>query len=86
MVGSGIAGVSPSMKILILGRVLQGVGGGGVSVLCNVILSDMFSPKQRGAFQAIIIAAVSIGTAIGPFLGGGKCSHTFCTVLIAPYK
>lgn len=77
MVGSGVAGAAPSMDILILGRVLQGLGGGGISVLCNVIVCDMFPLKQRGSFLAIVMAAVSVGTAIGPFLGGGECSYIF---------
>lgn len=74
MLGSGISGAAPSMNILVAGRVLQGVGGGGISVLCNVIVCDMFPLKQRGMFLALIMIAVSLGTAIGPFLGGGKCS------------
>lgn len=75
VIGSSIAGAAPSIDVLIAGRVLQGLGGGGISVLCNVILCDMFPPKQRGSFQAVVMGSVSIGTAIGPFLGGGEYLH-----------
>ncbi|KAI0418128.1 major facilitator superfamily domain-containing protein [Xylaria grammica] len=51
-------------------RVIQGIGGAGINVLVNVIVSDMFAVRDRGKFLAIVLSAVSIGTSIGPILGG----------------
>ncbi|KAI3321623.1 major facilitator superfamily domain-containing protein [Xylariaceae sp. AK1471] len=70
VLGSGICGGAPTIGVLILGRVIQGVGGGGINVLVNVIVSDMFAVRDRGKFLAIVLSAVSVGTSIGPILGG----------------
>ncbi|KAI8946988.1 major facilitator superfamily domain-containing protein [Xylaria longipes] len=70
VLGSGICGGAPTMGVLILGRVVQGIGGGGINVLVNVIVSDMFAVRDRGKFLAIVLSAVSVGTSIGPILGG----------------
>ncbi|KAI1825835.1 major facilitator superfamily domain-containing protein [Xylaria intraflava] len=70
VLGSGICGGAPTIGVLILGRVIQGIGGGGINVLVNVIVSDMFAVRDRGKFLAIVLSAVSVGTSIGPILGG----------------
>lgn len=70
ILGSGISGGAPTIGVLILGRVIQGIGGGGINVLVNVIVSDMFAVRDRGKFLAIVLSAVSVGTSIGPILGG----------------
>lgn len=70
ILGSGVCGAATSMGILILGRVIQGVGGGGINVLVNIVVCDMVPLLERGKFMAVIMAAISIGTAIGPILGG----------------
>ena len=62
--------------IYILGRVLrytdtwQGVGGGGIQMLNNLIISDIVPLRERGSFQALLQVAVLVGTACGPFAGG----------------
>lgn len=70
MMGSGISGGASSMGSLILGRIFQGIGGGGINVLVNTIVCDMFPLRERGKFLAIVMAAISVGTSIGPILGG----------------
>jgi hypothetical protein len=50
--------------------VYQGVVGGGINVIANVIVSDMFPLRDRGKFLAIVFGSVSVGTSIGPFVGG----------------
>ncbi|KAI5961855.1 uncharacterized protein KGF55_003826 [Candida pseudojiufengensis] len=49
-------------------RALAGIGNGGVSSLCMVILSDIVSLKDRGKYQGILGSTVGFGNAIGPFL------------------
>src|SRR5487761_928713 len=65
-----LCGIAPSLGILLLFRVLQGAGGGGLQPMAQAILADTFPPQQRGlAFALYGITAVTAPT-IGPTLGG----------------
>ena len=67
---SMLCGAAPSLGALILFRVLQGVGGGGLQPIAQAILADTFPPQQRGlAFALYGITAIMAPT-IGPTLGG----------------
>src|SRR5712671_6054189 len=69
-VSSLLCGIAPSLGFLLLFRVLQGVGGGGLQPMAQAILADTFPPHQRGlAFALYGITAVMAPT-IGPTLGG----------------
>ncbi len=63
-------GFAPSLGFLLLFRVLQGAGGGGLQPMAQAILADTFPPHQRGlAFALYGITAIMAPT-IGPTLGG----------------
>jgi DHA2 family multidrug resistance protein len=65
-----LCGVAPSLGFLLLFRVLQGAGGGGLQPMAQAILADTFPPQQRGlAFALYGITAIMAPT-IGPTLGG----------------
>jgi MFS transporter, DHA2 family, multidrug resistance protein len=69
-VSSLLCGIAPSLGFLLLFRVLQGVGGGGLQPMAQAILADTFPPQQRGlAFALYGITAIMAPT-IGPTLGG----------------
>jgi DHA2 family multidrug resistance protein len=69
-VTSLLCGIAPSLPILILFRVIQGAGGGGLQPMAQAILADTFPPEKRGlAFALYGITAVMAPT-IGPTLGG----------------
>src|SRR5215475_8543932 len=69
-VSSLLCGLAPSLPFLLLFRVLQGAGGGGLQPMAQAILADTFPPHQRGlAFALYGITAVMAPT-IGPTLGG----------------
>jgi len=69
-VSSLLCGLAPSLGILLLFRVLQGAGGGGLQPMAQAILADTFPPQQRGlAFALYGITAIMAPT-IGPTLGG----------------
>ena len=70
MLGSGISGGANSMTMLIAGRTVQGIGGGGVTMLVDLIVCDLVPLRQRGSMMALIFGAVTVGTALGPFIGG----------------
>src|SRR5882672_2262685 len=67
---SFLCGLAPSLGFLLLFRVLQGAGGGGLQPMAQAILADTFPPQQRGlAFALYGITAIMAPT-IGPTLGG----------------
>ncbi len=69
-VSSLLCGFAPSLPFLLLFRVLQGAGGGGLQPMAQAILADTFPPEKRGlAFALYGITAVTAPT-IGPTLGG----------------
>jgi MFS transporter, DHA2 family, multidrug resistance protein len=69
-VSSLLCGVAPSLGFLLVFRVLQGAGGGGLQPMAQAILADTFPPQQRGlAFALYGITAIMAPT-IGPTLGG----------------
>jgi len=67
---SVLCGFAPSLALLLLFRVMQGAGGGGLQPMAQAILADTFPPEKRGlAFAAYGITAIMAPT-IGPTLGG----------------
>lgn len=76
MLGSGIAGGARDMGMLIAGRAIQGLGGGGISMLTEVIVTDMVALRDRGKYLAIVMIAAVVGAAIGPFVGGAIVDQT----------
>jgi len=65
-----LCGIAPNLGVLILFRVMQGAGGGGLQPMAQAILADTFPPQKRGmAFALYGITAVMAPT-IGPTLGG----------------
>jgi DHA2 family multidrug resistance protein len=69
-VSSLLCGFAPSLGFLLLFRILQGAGGGGLQPMAQAILADTFPPEKRGiAFALYGITAVTAPT-IGPTLGG----------------
>jgi DHA2 family multidrug resistance protein len=69
-VSSFMCGLAPTLSTLIIFRVLQGAGGGGLQPSEQSILADTFAPEQRGMAFAIYGMAIVLAPAIGPTLGG----------------
>ena len=69
-VSSLLCGIAPSLGTLILFRVLQGAGGGGLQPLAQAILADSFPPEKRGLAFALYGITAVIAPTIGPTLGG----------------
>jgi MFS transporter, DHA2 family, multidrug resistance protein len=65
-----LCGIAPSLPLLVLFRILQGLGGGGLQPSAQAILADTFPPRQRGMAFSIYGMAVVFAPAIGPTLGG----------------
>src|SRR5215470_2759156 len=69
-ISSFLCGLAPSLGILVLFRILQGVGGGGLQPSEQAILNDTFPLEKRGMAFAVYGIAVVVAPTIGPWLGG----------------
>ncbi len=69
-VSSFLCGIAPNLPFLIIARVLQGLGGGGLQPSEQAILADSFPTEKRGQAFAVYGMAVVLAPAIGPTLGG----------------
>ncbi len=67
---SFLCGLAPSLPLLIVFRVLQGIGGGGLQPSEQAILADTFPPAKRGMAFAVYAMAVVVAPALGPTIGG----------------
>jgi MFS family permease len=70
ILGSGISGGATSTAMLIAGRLVQGLGGAGITAMTQLIISDLVSLRERGKYIGVIYAVFGLGTALGPPLGG----------------
>lgn len=68
--GSAIAAYAGSGAVLLCGRIVQGVGSGGIDLFAELILCDIIPLKKRGHYVAIKAAVYALGTTVGPLLGG----------------
>ncbi|KAG9050253.1 hypothetical protein FS837_006694 [Tulasnella sp. UAMH 9824] len=68
--GSGLCGGASSMAMLITGRAIQGMGGGGILASAEIVVADMVTLRQRGAYMGAFGAIWAIASAIGPPVGG----------------
>lgn len=69
-IASILCGLSHTLDELILWRVVQGLGGGGLLATGQVILLDAFPPARRGIATALFGMGVTIGPLVGPVAGG----------------
>ncbi|KAK9368829.1 major facilitator superfamily domain-containing protein [Lipomyces kononenkoae] len=74
-IGSAVCGSATSMDMLIGGRVIAGVGGGGVQILVILVLTEIVSIQKRGITQGLIGAAFGVASVAGPIIGGAFTSH-----------
>ena len=68
-------GVHDGMTELIVFRVLQGLGAGGLIVNVMAIIGDLVPPRERGRYQGIMAAVMSLAMIAGPLVGGIITDH-----------
>ena len=73
--GSAAAAAAPDMTWLILGRGLQGIGGGGILPLCQSVIADVVAPRERGRYQAYMGVVWVTSGVVGPVFGGMMAEH-----------
>jgi len=69
-VSSFLCGAALSLPMLLLFRVLQGAGGGGLQPMAQAIMADSFPPQKRGQAFALYGLVAVLAPSIGPTLGG----------------
>ncbi|RYO85825.1 hypothetical protein DL763_006927 [Monosporascus cannonballus] len=70
VLGSGVCGGANNVGTLIVGRIIQGIGASGTTVLTETIICDVVPLRERGKFLAIVMGMIFLGTALGPFFAG----------------
>ncbi len=69
-IASAICGAAPNLMILIIARILQGMGGGALQPIAQSVLLESFPPAKRGAAMAVYGMGIVVAPIIGPALGG----------------
>jgi len=69
-VSSFLCGIAPTLPMLLLFRILQGAGGGGLQPMAQAIMADSFDEKHRGQAFALYGLVAVLAPSIGPSLGG----------------
>jgi DHA2 family multidrug resistance protein len=82
-----LCGFAPNLNVLLLCRILQGFGGGGMVPVAQSILADSFPPAKRGQAFAVFGVAVVVAPVVGPTLGGwlsDNVSWQWCFLINVP--
>ncbi|KAF2760573.1 MFS general substrate transporter [Pseudovirgaria hyperparasitica] len=69
-IGAIVGGVAHNFTVLLAGRCIQGMGGGGISALTYVIATDLVSLRERGKYFGLITMMWALGSVTGPVIGG----------------
>ncbi|KAL2260299.1 hypothetical protein VTK26DRAFT_5721 [Humicola hyalothermophila] len=69
------APVAKSFRVFFVGRSIQGIGGGGIITMGQVIFADIVPLRQRPKYFSIVLAAWALGSVLGPLIGGLFVEH-----------
>lgn len=61
---------------MIAGRAIQGIGGAGIGVLCDIVICDLVLLRERGTYMGAVFGMVGIGAAFGPLFSGLLVGHS----------
>lgn len=75
LLGSVACGAASTMPALVAGRVLQGLGAGGITTLTLVAFGQLFRPEDRGRAQGLFSLVWGVSTLTGPLAGGLLVEH-----------
>lgn len=67
---SALGGLAQDMLQLVVVRALQGLGGGALTSMSFSAIGDIFTPRERGAYQGFTGAVFGVSSVVGPLVGG----------------
>jgi MFS family permease len=73
--GALLSALAPSFGLLLAGRVLMGLGAGGLNTLTMALIGEAVPPRERGRFQAWIAGCFVLASSLGPVAGGWLAEH-----------
>ena len=75
LAGSLVSAMAPNMFVLVVGRAIQGAGGGGLFTLTQTVIGDLVPPRERARYAAWISGTWAVASIAGPLLGGTFAEH-----------
>jgi len=69
-IGTIVAAVSTNFTLMLIGRSLQGSGGGGIIVISEILVTDLVPLRHRGKWFGFLSSMWAIGSVSGPMIGG----------------
>jgi EmrB/QacA subfamily drug resistance transporter len=75
MAASALCALAPSVLLLSLARLLQGLGGGGLMTSSQALIGETIPPRERGRYQGYIAAVIVSSSTFGPVAGGYLTQH-----------
>jgi MFS family permease len=70
LVGVIVSSVASTFTPMLVGRTVQGVGGGGIILMSDIIITDLVPMRLRGTYFGIIGGVWALGSVSGPVIGG----------------
>ena len=74
-VGCAVSAAAPTMPILLIGRLLQGLGGGGLTAMSFIAMNRLFPPRQMARVMGLISVLWGTAAFLGPLIGGVFAQH-----------
>ena len=75
IVASVLCAASPTILLLTLARILQGLGGGGLMTLSQALVGETIPPRERARYQGYLAAVAVCANTFGPVAGGYLTEH-----------
>jgi MFS family permease len=82
--GSGVSGGATNTAAIIGGRAVQGIGGGGIATMSEIVVCDLVSIRERGQYTGVIAGVWAVATVIAPIIGGAFAQKVSYSIEVLP--